>query len=322
MEEFQSFVRQHQDWFQGPTPVRSAHIQAVEQKLGLSFPPSLVWLLTTMGYWKGSGIQALEWIAASCARGQAVAVPNSQAQWVKIAQPNLEELERWCGHKICESQTAKNTASADEPKTAELTRRISSLWMQLHPTPTAGPLVWVAGSLLPAPTQHTSSPLVQFSSYMEYVTQRYAKYHAVTPLVYQSCPVKRIPAGEPLPASSADFPWGTFAEKLGETISWNFLRNHQTIISESTQRKKLTYDEIQQIRKHQLLSGNFRTDPAHYIKNGSSNRAFIKPAENLAGGKLLLTELDAPFDADIQLAAPLSSSMLDDAGRPAPDYWI
>ena len=60
LEYFKQFVAENIDWFRGRLPESADSLARYEAHLGRCFPQSIKWLLTTHGYWHGTGIANLE----------------------------------------------------------------------------------------------------------------------------------------------------------------------------------------------------------------------------------------------------------------------
>lgn len=58
--EFQTLVEQNASWFRGVQPETPMSLQAAEQTVGLSLPPSLKWLLSQWGYSSACGVGSLD----------------------------------------------------------------------------------------------------------------------------------------------------------------------------------------------------------------------------------------------------------------------
>lgn len=59
-QEFRAFVAENADWFCGRLPETDETVKEAVEKLGVSFPPSLKWVLTTHGYWHATGVNSLD----------------------------------------------------------------------------------------------------------------------------------------------------------------------------------------------------------------------------------------------------------------------
>lgn len=80
---YEQYLRSHSVWFRGHNPETSQAILQAENRLGVTFPKSLKWLLTQYGYWRATGVSGLPAIV-----GTTLANRNHfPDHWIILGQP-------------------------------------------------------------------------------------------------------------------------------------------------------------------------------------------------------------------------------------------
>ncbi len=88
--EYEKYVRDHAVWFRGHNPEKLEAIFRAEQRLGITFPESLKWLLTQYGYWQATGVAGLPCIVGATLANR----PKFPNNWLLLGQPDSR-----IGHK-------------------------------------------------------------------------------------------------------------------------------------------------------------------------------------------------------------------------------
>ncbi len=82
--DYEKYVREHAIWFRGHNPEKLEAIFRAEQRLGVTFPESLKWLLTQYGYWQASGVAGLPCIVGATLANR----PEFPHHWLVLGQPD------------------------------------------------------------------------------------------------------------------------------------------------------------------------------------------------------------------------------------------
>jgi len=88
--EYEKYVRDHAVWFRGHNPEKLEAVFRAEQRLGITFPESLKWLLTQYGYWRATGVAGLPCIVGTTLANR----PKFPNNWLLLGQPDSR-----MGHK-------------------------------------------------------------------------------------------------------------------------------------------------------------------------------------------------------------------------------
>ncbi len=82
--EYEKYVRDHAVWFRGHNPEKLEAVFRAEQRLGITFPESLKWLLTQYGYWQATGVAGLPCIVGATLANR----PEFPNNWLLLGQPD------------------------------------------------------------------------------------------------------------------------------------------------------------------------------------------------------------------------------------------
>lgn len=311
-KDFQNFVLDNEIWFRGSTAETEETLSHAEEEMGLKFPNSIRWLLTNYGYWKATGLNSLPNIIHSTLARR----PALPKQYIVLSNPSAAAYDRWNHH---------STSVDDE-------RRLGLIVLESKKDGSEGQIFWGRGPRIQDSSNTKLTELIQFESFGDFVKQRVEKLAVNPDNHYSSCAEfsARVFSNLQTPKEQAQEN-EHFLRLLGETIAWCSTHPEEAndFRSPSVNASLELINSLQSVRQYDLAtleSGNSPEHEEYFITTGSSPRRMVRPAEDLAGGRLLLTqsdpELHTGFKLDSSGQTGVSTIGLDEYDQPPPATWV